>query len=184
MNQRSAKKKIAPSSILALLIGIGFIAVGVFHIVTSRIDAREYKNSTDIRIVDALVEECRKAESKDANTNKRTVLSYGLKISFAVDGNSYTAKGRIDSGNRAFRDNIQRGDTISIEVYRTSKGQYKITPSNDALDFLFAWCMIPLGAVFFLAPVYDLTVRKPDPNSVGTGKKSKKRQESRRDGAV
>ena len=51
---------------------------------------------------------------------------------------------------------FKSGDTITIEVYRTSTGQYKISPDNNPIDFLIACCLIPLGAVFSLALVYDL----------------------------
>ena len=167
MKKDSAKRKIAPSSIIALLLGIMFIAVGIFNIVTSRIDAKEYQNTTDIRTVEALVEKCRRNEVKDNSesrygNNKRVLVSFDLTISFAIDGTAYTAKGTIAPGSSAFRSDIQKGDTITIEVYRTSKGQYKIPPENNPIDFLIACALIPLGAVFSLALVYDLTCKKPD----------------------
>ena len=73
-----------------------------------------------------------------------------------VDGNPCTAKGIVSTHNDAFREDIQKGDTITIEVYQTSAGQYKISPDNNPLDFLIACCLIPLGAAFSLALVYDL----------------------------
>lgn len=168
MNRNSTNPKIETSSIIALLLGIGFIAVGIFNIITLRADAKEYKNAADIRTVDARVDACDVIYDKDAKDereysslslrpeDKWEIVGYDLKISFAVDGKPYAAKGIISPHNDAFREDIQKGDTITIEVYRTSSGQYKISPDNSPLDFLIACCLIPLGAVFFLAPVYDL----------------------------
>ena len=66
MNKTSTTPKIEASSIIALLLGIGFIAVGVFNIITLRMDAKEYNKATDIRTVDALVEKCEVIYDKDS----------------------------------------------------------------------------------------------------------------------
>ena len=174
MRKDSAKRKVSVSSIIGLLVGIGFITVGIYNIVTSRIDAKEYRNTTDIRMVSALVEECHRMEKKDENDDRiKHVIGYDLKLSFEVDGKTYTTKGRVEPDNSAFRDDIYRGDTINIEVYRTSKGEYKVIPSNDPVDFLLACLMIPLGSVFFLALVYDLQKRTKGENSMESGCKTR-----------
>lgn len=168
MNRNSTNPKIETSSIIALLLGIGFIAVGVFNIITLRVDAKEYNKATDIRTVDALVEKCEVIYDKDSKdeweyfslslkpADPWEIVAYALEISFVADGKPYTAKGNVSPHNNAFREDIQKGDTIEIEVYRTSTGQYKISPDNNPIDFLIACCLIPLGAVFSLALVYDL----------------------------
>lgn len=168
MNKNSTNPKIEASSIIALLLGIGFIAVGVFNIITLRVDAKEYNKATDIRTVDALVEACDVIYDKDSKdeweyfsvslhpADQWEIVAYDLKISFVVDGNPCTAKGIVSTHNDAFQEDIQKGDTITIEVYQTSAGQYKISPDNNPIDFLIACCLIPLGAVFSLALVYDL----------------------------
>ena len=168
MNRNSTNPKIETSSIIALLLGIGFIAVGVFNIITLRVDAKEYNKATDIRTVDALVEACDVIYDRDSKdeweysslslhpADQWEIVAYDLKISFVVDGNPCTAKVIVSTHNNAFREDIQKGDTITIEVYQTSAGQYKISPDNNPIDFLIACCLIPLGAVFSLALVYDL----------------------------
>ena len=45
----SKRKKDIKMTIFIMVAGIGLIIAGVIGIVTSRIDSREYKNSTDIR---------------------------------------------------------------------------------------------------------------------------------------
>lgn len=174
MNEPSPIKKINFSSIVGVLIGIGFIAVGIFNIVVSRTDAREYRNTTDIRTVDALVKQCKEIEREDSD-KKKTVYAYELEIAFEVDGKSYTAKGMISDGHAAFQNNMRKGDIIPIEVYRTSKGQYKMAPENNPVDFLLACLMIPFGSIFFLALVYDLQKKNSKQRKDSTNPKHKKR---------
>ena len=155
MSKNTTKIKIETNSIIGVLVGIAFIAVGIYNIIASRIDAKEYQNTTDIRTVSALVIACDWKGDTDSDGEEYTT-AYDLKISFEVDGKPYTARGMISAGNSAFREDLRKGDTIDIEVYRTSTGQYKISPDNNPIDFLIACCLIPLGAVFSLALVYDL----------------------------
>lgn len=172
MNKESAKKKVGFSSIVALILGIGFIAVGIYNIITLRLDAKEYKNTTDIRTVDALVLEAHPYKSKDSY-GRIEIKSYALKISFKVDGKTYTTKGEIFPDDPAFHNNILPGETIPFEVYRTSNGMYKTLPQNNPVDFLLACLMIPLGAVFFLALAHDLRPPKKDTQKTGVNEKRK-----------
>lgn len=45
----SKRKKDIKMTIFIMVVGIALMVAGVFGIVTSRIDNREYKNSTDIQ---------------------------------------------------------------------------------------------------------------------------------------
>ena len=72
-------------SVLALLVGIGLIAAGIIGIISSRTDSNEYKNSTDIRKVDAVIDMFSKHEDKDDN-GIVTMTTYKFKSSYIVDG--------------------------------------------------------------------------------------------------
>ena len=63
MEKNSSKKGDIKISLLGLLIGISLIVAGVYGIVSNKIENQEYKNSTDIRTVNAVVEECRRKDS-------------------------------------------------------------------------------------------------------------------------
>ena len=57
MEKNSSKKGDIKISLLGLLIGISLIVAGVYGIVSNKIENQEYKNSTDIRTVNAVVED-------------------------------------------------------------------------------------------------------------------------------
>ena len=145
MEKNSSKKGDIKISLLGLLIGISLIVAGVYGIVSNKIENQEYKNSTDIRTVNAVVEECRRKDEKnDADILIRS--EYNTKVSFVVDGTTY--KGRTYF--------VRRGDEVSVEVYRTSKGSYKIKPDNDIITFLLCCMAIPVGAVVVIIMVLDI----------------------------
>ena len=140
MEKNSSKKGDIKISLLGLLIGISLIVAGVYGIVSNKIENQEYKNSTDIRTVNAVVEECRRKDEKnDADILIRS--EYNTKVSFVVDGTTYKGRTYFVFGQNElknslpFQDKIRRGDEVSVEVYRTSKGSYKIKPDNDIITF-------------------------------------------------
>ena len=161
MEKNSSKKGDIKISLLGLLIGISLIVAGVYGIVSNKIENQEYKNSTDIRTVNAVVEECRRKDEKnDADILIRS--EYNTKFSFVVDGTTYKGRTYFVFGQNElknslpFQDKIRRGDEVSVEVYRTSKGGYKIKPDNDIITFLLCCMAIPVGAVVVIIMVLDI----------------------------
>ena len=156
MEKNSSKKGDIKISLLGLLIGISLIVAGVYGIVSNKIENQEYKNSTDIRTVNAVVEECRRKDEKnDADILIRS--EYNTKVSFVVKGRTYFVFGQNELKNSLpFQDKIRRGDEVSVEVYRTSKGSYKIKPDNDIITFLLCCMAIPVGAVVVIIMVLDI----------------------------
>ena len=61
----SKKNKDIKMTIFIMAAGIGLIVAGVIGIVTSRIDSREYKNSTDIRKISAVIVDFSTQDEKD-----------------------------------------------------------------------------------------------------------------------
>ena len=161
MEKNSSKKGDIKISLLGLLIGISLIFAGVYGIVSNKIENQEYKNSTDIRTVNAVVEECRRKDEKnDADILIRS--EYNTKVSFVVDGTTYKGRTYFVFGQNElksslpFQDKIRRGDEVSVEVYRTSKGSYKIKPDNDIITFLLCCMAIPVGTVVVIIMVLDI----------------------------
>ena len=61
----SKRKENIKMTIFIMVAGIGLIIAGVIGIVTSRIDSREYKNSTDIRKIPAVIVDLSTKDDKD-----------------------------------------------------------------------------------------------------------------------
>ena len=90
MSKRKEKEDIK-MTIFIMVAGIGLIVAGVIGIVTSRIDSREYKASTDIRKISAdIVDFSTKNEKDDSGDVKYT--TYEFKVSYVIDGKTYKGK--------------------------------------------------------------------------------------------
>ena len=158
--------------------GIGLLVGGIIGVIASRIDANEYKNTADIRKVEAVIEEISsKDEKNDDNTIKGT--DYRTKLSFIVDGKTfygdYDFYASAHNEKKPAYDQLKRGDTISVEVYKTSNGEYKISPDNNPFDFLLYCVAIPIGAFLIYVFVSDLFGKKSKQENgspTGKGKKS------------
>lgn len=177
------KKKDNIYSILALLMGISLIAAGIIGIILSRTEGNEYKNSTDIRKVDAVIDEFSTKEDKDDN-GVVTMTTYKFKISYIVNGESY--KGKCEERVYAREltkkynyDKLRRGDTISVEVYKAKNGDYKISPEGNPVYFLLYCAAIPVGIVISAVMAYDMLRKKSGKQNIGKATKSKGRKADR-----
>ena len=139
-------------SYLALLLCFTLFAAGVCGIVSSRTASHEYKNSDDVREVSAVVQDYEPIAIKDSDGNT-TDWKYEAKLSFDVEGKTYT-------GKDIFYREISKGDEVTVEVYRTKKGVYKITPERNPVDFLLYCAAIVVGG--FLTPVMIHSVVSPN----------------------
>ena len=170
MNEKTARKKIDKYAILGLFIGLGMIAAGIAGIVTSLAAADDYDNSTDIRTVDAVIETIERSEEVIGEKSK------------VVDGKTYQGRYDVttysDSRERdQFYRQLKAGDIISVEVYRSRNGEYKMSSDTSPVDFLLYCAAIPVGLVITAAMIYDMVRPKEEPTN---GKKKKKQQGKRR----
>lgn len=173
MKRDQNDKKENLNCLIGVFFGIGLVIAGVLIIVFSRIDAIEYKNSSDIRTVSAVVEwfDYRTEKEKDGTS---TILDFDVKLAFDVDGKKYITKGTIVSGNSAFKQMVNNENPIDIEVYRNSKGEYKIPPDNNPVDFLLSCIAISVGILVILAMVYNVVKRKSEKRKMEEDPKKKK----------
>ena len=51
---------------------------------------------------------------------------------------------------------MRKGDTIDVEVYKTSKGDYKISPEGSPVVFLLYCAAIPVGLFFVVIMICDI----------------------------
>ena len=151
MKEKQTKRKFEKYFIFALLCGIGLVAAGIFGIVSSRIESSEYKNSTDIRKVAAVIETLETHDEKDDN-DVIVETKYKTGVSFEIDAREYAKKNAYDR--------LRRGDTIDVEVYKTKNGDYKISPDGTPVDFLLYCLAILFGAVIIVGMLYEIFGRK------------------------
>ena len=147
-------------SVLFLLLGLGLIAAGIIGIITSRADSREYKNSTDIRKIPAVIIDFSTSNSKDDSGDVK-YTTYKFKVSYVIDGKTYKGKyeERVWSSSYERKytyDKLRKGDTIDVEVYKTSKGDYKLSPEGSPVDFLLYCAAIPVGLFFVVIMICDI----------------------------
>ena len=77
----SKRNKDIKMTIFIMVAGIGLIVAGVIGIVTSRIDSREYKASTDIRKISAAIVDFSTQDDKDDSGDVR-YTTYKFKVSY------------------------------------------------------------------------------------------------------
>ena len=149
----SKRNKDIKMTIFIMVAGIGLIIAGVIGIVTSRIDSREYKNSADIRKIPAVIVDFSTQDDKDDSGDVK-YTTYKFKVSYVIDGKTYKGKceERVwssDYSKKYAYDKLRKCDTIDVEIYKTSKGEYKISPEGSPVDFLLYCAAIP-GGIFWL----------------------------------
>ena len=171
--------------LVGMVIGLGLMICGVAGIVTSRMASHAYQNSPDIRYVDAVIDKItakdhyEKVSSNAAKTlEKRT---YDVRITFEVNGKSYPGKTELVAyaSNRERLeeyDQMEKGDTISVEVYQTSSGEYKLAPDRNPVTFLLYCAAIPIGLVCIIVMLYDQLGKKPEPPPENTKRKGRKQK--------
>ena len=157
-----AEKKDIKMTIFIMVAGIGLIVAGVIGIVTSRIESRDYKNSTDIQKISAVIVDFSTKDDKDDSGDVR-YTTYKFKVSYVIDGKTYKGKyeervwPRSSSYEKKYTyDKLRKGDTIDVEVYKTSKGDYKISPEGNPVDFLLYCAAIPVGLFFVVIMICDV----------------------------
>ena len=154
------EKKDIKMTIFIIVCGVSLVVAGIYGIVSSRIESRDYKNSTDIRNISAVIDDFSTSDTKD-DLGDVKYTTYKFKVSYVVDGKTY--KGKYEE--RVWANNptkmhtfhkIKKGDKIPVEVYKNSKGQYKLTPEGNPVDFLLYCAAIPVGIFLVMIMVHEL----------------------------
>ena len=156
----SKRNKDIKMTIFIMAAGIALIVAGVIGIVISRIDSREYKSSTDIRKIPAVIVDFSTQDDKDDSGDVR-YTTYKFKVSYVIDGKTYKGKyeERVWSSSYERKytyDKLRKDDTIDVEVYKTSKGDYKLSPEGNPVDFLLYCAAIPVGLFFVVIMICDI----------------------------
>ena len=156
------EKKDIKMTIFIIVVGVSLMVAGIYGVVSSRIESRDYKNSTDIQKISAVIIDFSTSNSKDDSGDVK-YTTYKFKVSYVIDGKTY--KGKCEervwssSSNYARKytyDKLRKGDTIDVEVYKTSKGDYKLSPEGSPVDFLLYCAAIPVGLFFVVIMICDI----------------------------
>ena len=154
------EKKDIKMTIFIIVVGVSLMVAGIYGVVSSRIESRDYKNTTDIRKISAVINDFSTSDTKD-DLGDVKYTTYKFKVSYVVDGKTYKGKyeERVWSNNptkmHTFH-KIKKGDKIPVEVYKNSKGQYKLTPEGNPVDFLLYCAAIPVGIFLVVIMVNEL----------------------------
>ena len=147
-------------TIFIIVVGVSLIVMGIYGVVSSRIESRDYKNSTDIQKISSVIIDFLTSNSKDDSGDVK-YTTYKFKVSYVIDGKTY--KGEYEervwssSYERKYTyDKLRKGDTIDVEVYKTSKGDYKLAPEGSPVDFLLYCAAIPVGLFLVVIMICDI----------------------------
>ena len=154
------EKKDIKMTIFIIVVGVSLIVAGIYGVVSSKIESRDYKNSTDIQKIPAVIIDFSTSNSKDDSGDVK-YTTYKFKVSYVIDGKTYKGKceERVwssDYSKKYAYDKLRKGDTIDVEVYKTSKGEYKISPEGSPVDFLLYCAAIPVGIFLVMIMVHEL----------------------------
>ena len=163
MSKLKGKKDIK-MTIFIIVVGVSLIVVGIYGVVSSRIESREYKSSTDIRKISAVIVDFSTQDDKDDSGDVK-YTTYKFKVSYVIDGKTYKGKceERVwssDYSKKYAYDKLRKGDTIDVEIYKTSKGEYKISPEGSPVDFLLYCAAIPVGIFLVVIMICDIAKDK------------------------
>ena len=154
------EKKDIKMTIFIIVCGVSLIVAGIYGVVSSRIESRDYKNSTDIRKLSAVIDDFSTNDTKD-DLGDVKYTTYKFKVSYVIDGKTYKGKyeERVWSSSYEKKytyDKLRKDDTIDVEVYKTSKGDYKLSPEGNPVDFLLYCAAIPVGLFFVVIMICDI----------------------------
>ncbi len=163
MNKLKGKKDFK-MTIFIIVVGVSLIVVGIYGVVSSRIESRDYKNSTDIQKIPSVIIDFSTSNSKDDSGDVK-YTTYKFKVSYVIDGKTYKGKceERVwssDYSKKYAYDKLRKGDTVDVEIYKTSKGDYKISPEGNPVDFLLYCAAIPVGLFFVVIMICDVAKDK------------------------
>lgn len=133
-NQKSKRK----NKIFFLVLDIVLVLAGLYGIFVSMTGGMEYVNSPDKRIVNAEVTRVKHTYEKD-DDGDITGEKWAATLRYTVDGKEYTVK-------RTFSTETYRGETVRIEVYKTSTGEYKAS-GTSTFGFIISASVLLFGVV-------------------------------------
>ena len=123
---KEKRKNTIKNAILVGCFGLFFLVMGILGIVISKLKYSDYKNSDDIRTVEAKVISSEYHTVKRKNERRREY--WKVKLSYEIDGKEYSAAKDYDY-------ELKKGDTVKLEVYHSNDGSYKAAVTTSDAEY-------------------------------------------------
>jgi len=137
MKSKKQKSK-RGNKIFFLVLDIVLVLAGLYGIFVSLTGGMEYVNSPDKRIINAEVISVKHTYEKD-DDGDITSEKWAATLRYTVDGKEYTTK-------KTYSTETYSGETVQIEVYKTSKGEYKVS-GTSTFGFVISASVLLFGAI-------------------------------------
>ena len=137
MKSKKQKSK-RENKIFFLVLDIVLVLAGLYGIFVSLTGGMEYVNSPDKRIINAEVTSVKHTYEKD-DDGDITSEKWAATLRYTVDGKEYTTK-------KTYSTETYSGETVRIEVYKTSKGEYKVS-GTSTFGFVISASVLLFGAI-------------------------------------
>jgi hypothetical protein len=145
---KEKRKNTIKNAILVGCFGLFFLVMGILGIVISKSKYNDYKNSDDVRTVEAKVVNSDIHSEKRKNESRREY--WKVKLSYEIDGKEYSAAKDYDY-------ELKNGDTVKLEVYHSNDGSYKAAvTTSDAeyqIDNILFIASLGLGILLFIVSI-------------------------------
>ncbi len=161
------KKSKKLNKALSVTFNIIVILVGLYGIFASLTGGMKYIKSPDKRTVNANVISVDYRYEKD-DDGGITGEKWTAKLRYTVDGKTYTAK-------KTFSSEIYSGETVRIGVYKTSKGEYKVS-NPSGVGFIVFTSVLLIGIVGLITENKGRKKKKPN-NAKQTAKTDREKKE-------
>ena len=123
---KEKRKNTIKNAILVACFGLFFLVMGILGIVISKSKYNDYKNSDDVRTVEAKVVNSDIHSEKRKNESRREY--WKVKLSYEIDGKEYSAAKDYDY-------ELKKGDTVKLEVYHSNDGSYKAAVTTSDAEY-------------------------------------------------
>ena len=164
---KSKKQKSKKKNILYFLaLDIALVLAGLYGIFVSLTGGMEYVNSPDKRIVDAEVVSVKHTYKRD-DDGDITREEWAATLRYTVDGKEYTTK-------KTYSTETYSGETVRIEVYKTSTGEYKAS-GTSTFGFIISASVLLFGTMGLITENKDR--KKGKANTAPKSKKQNIKQE-------
>ncbi len=139
------------NTVFFIILGIALVLGGLYGLFVSLTGGAEYINSQDKRTVIATVTGVKHTFDRDDDGNV-SGEKWKATLRYTVDGNEYTAK-------KTFSTETYNGETVQLEVYKVSTGEYKVSEPN-VLGFIISAAVLLFGTVILVEENKDRKKKK------------------------
>lgn len=135
--QKEKRKQTIRDACIVGVIALIFLVLGIIGLVNHKSSYNDYKDSDDVRKVDAVITYV-EVKSRKGDYDKK-VYYWKADVEYEVNGEEF-------SGTTEFSTEVKKGDTRSIEVFRSKDGSYKIPEITNDTAYKI-WSILYIGSI-------------------------------------